>query len=246
MAYCKYHVFDNYIQLENQPGLDGKIATHHLKLFHLVARMQSPAIVEFGVDKGYSTCLLATACEQTRGRLYSVDIADCSDVVKSNAWTFIQVSDLNIDTILQQAPQLTQGIDLLHIDSIHTGKHVTELLNTWFPYIKANGYVTFHDIDAAPYKPGQRKQNRLRAREFLGLATAVKNFFYANEDQLFLEFHFGSTGMGIMQKLSPLGAQPSLPVPIPSWPLEPREAVTLLWNALRFAIVQKVKQGPSL
>ncbi len=245
MAQFKYHNFDNYIRSENQSGLEGKIATHHMKLFHLVASRQAPIVVELGVDKGQSTCILLTACEKQKGHLYSVDIRDCSDVAVSKHWTFIQANDLDIETILQAAPILMQGIDLLHIDSIHTAEHVTELLMKWFPYVKPEGYITFHDIDETPYKPGRRKQNRIHAKEFIGLATAVKNFFYANEEQLFLEFHFGSTGMGIMKKLSPLGKAPQVPATIKSWPSGVREAFIQFLRAIRFStsrMREKLKQ----
>ena len=214
MPTCKNFNFSDLTRLENQPGLDGKIATHHLKLYRLVARMEKPTIVEFGVEKGRSTCVFLQACEETGGHLYSLDIADCSDVAVSPAWTFIQQSDQELDDILSKAPALKNGIDLLHIDSLHSREHVGRTLMKWFPYVKNGGHITFHDVDPTPYLKDQRKDNPKHEIEAIGLSNIIKEFFYANEDQLFLEYHFGSTGMGIMQKLSPLGTQPKLPVPI--------------------------------
>ena len=209
MPACKYFSFDEMRRQENQPGLEGKVATHHMKLYHLVSAMEAPVVVEFGVDKGRSTCVFLQACEEKHGHLYSVDVQDCSDVAKSMAWTFIQQSDQEIDLILAQVPALKNGIDLLHIDSLHARDHVRKLLMKWYPYVKANGYITFHDVDPTPYLKGQRKDSPRHEQEAIGIAEVIREFFYANEDQLFLEYHFGSTGMGILRKLSPLGSGPS-------------------------------------
>ncbi len=241
MAKCKYFDFDELRRQEGQPGLEGKIATHHMKLFHLVARMERPVVLEFGVDKGRSTCVLLAACEGTGGHLYSVDIEDCSQVADSEAWTFIRQSDQEIEAILEQASELALGIDLLHIDSLHRRAHVQQLLMKWFPYVKPGGYITFHDVDPTPYLPGQRKDNPRHEPEAIGVAQVIREFFYANEDQLFLEYHFGSTGMGIMRKLAPLGAQPNPPMP-----LRTRELVLSwggVWWSTRHALRTVVKQG---
>ncbi len=233
MASGKYYNFEDCRKNEYQPGFEGKIATHHMKLYHLVSNMKQPVVVESGVEKGLTTCIFLKACEKTSGLLFSVDIKDCRDVAQSDVWTFIQTSDQNIERILKEAPKISEGIDLLHIDSVHTREHVEVLLMKWYPYIKANGYITFHDIDETPYKFGRRKANRLSEKNFFELSTLVKEFFYANEDELFLEYHFGSTGMGIMKKLSALGTQPNPPVHIPSFQESIKESSRLLISAIK-------------
>ncbi|RMF80671.1 MAG: class I SAM-dependent methyltransferase [Chloroflexi bacterium] len=215
MAKCKYYNFDAIVAQESMAGLEGKVATHHLKLYHLVSAMQRPVVLEFGVDKGRSTCILLHACESSGGHLYSVDIKDCADVAQSEAWTFIQHDDRSRDAIMRQHPALKDGIDLLHIDSRHNGEHVATLLMTWFPYLKAGSYITLHDIDPTPYLPSQRKDNVTIEHGIRQIANTVQQFFYANEDELFLEFHFGSTGMAIMKKLSPMGTTPNPPRALP-------------------------------
>ncbi|MBN1285016.1 MAG: class I SAM-dependent methyltransferase [Anaerolineae bacterium] len=214
MPKCKHYSFEAIAALEYQPGVAGKAATNHMKLYHLAASMHAPVLAEFGTAQGESTCLLLQACEANGGHLYSVDVDDCSDVAESAAWTFIQSDDLNQDYIFAQAPALAAGIDLLFIDSLHKAEHVHKLLMAWFPYVKANGYILFHDIDPTPYLPGQRKANFRAGLAYAEIGRVVKDFFYANEEHLFLEFHFGSTGIGIMKKLSPLGT-----VPRPAHPL---------------------------
>lgn len=233
MATFKYKNFKDYADQENKQGLIGKIATHHMKLYQLISAMQKPTIVEMGVDKGQSTCILLTACEKVNGRCFSIDINDCSDVAKSDAWIFVQSDDRNVKKILQQAPLIKEGIDLLHIDSLHTGEHIAELLMKWYPYIKKNSYITFHDVDNTPYKPGQRKANPKVAEDHAELCKAIREFFYANEDDLFLEYHFGSTGMGIMKKLVPMGTEPKKPCSIPSWPIGIIASVKCFWKSMK-------------
>ena len=232
MAKWKYHNFEQYLKQENKPGLEGKIATHHIKLYRLVSDLNQPVVVEFGVDKGLTTCLFLEACEKNGGLLYSVDIKDCSDVAESEAWTFIQSDDQDIEKIVGMAPKIAEGIDLLHIDSLHTAEHVSSLLLKWFPYVKAEGYITFHDIDETPYKLGMRKENRVSEKNFSEIARVIREFFYANEDGLFLEFHFGSTGMGIMKKLSLPGVKPNPPVHIPTFQESIKESSSLLLSSL--------------
>ena len=82
-----------FFRLENQRGRQAKIATQHLKLYHLVRAMDHPTVVECGVDVGVSNCVLLAACQETGGHLYSIDIRDCSSVASSPAWTFIQYDD---------------------------------------------------------------------------------------------------------------------------------------------------------
>ena len=87
---------------------------------------------------------------------------------------------------------LKEGIDLIHIDSVHSEEHVKTLINNWFPYVKQHGYMTFHDIENMLYRPGQWREWRDAAQGNAGVAKAVKEFFHANEDDLFLEFHLGA------------------------------------------------------
>ena len=236
---------DGYFKLENQPGKQAKISTQHLKLYHLVRAMERPTVVECGVDVGISNLVLRTACEEADGHLYSIDINDCSHVASSPAWTFIQSDDQDIEGILRQAPALAEGIDLIHIDSLHTEEHVKSVLNAWFKYVKQGGYLTFHDIDNMLYRPGQWRESRAMAENNAGVAKAVKEFFHANEDELFLEFHFGVTGMAIMKKLMPQAKMPNPAISVPDWPSSDapkvRESARMLVNALGRSLTYRLR-----
>ena len=237
---------DGYFKLENQPGKQAKISTQHLKLYHLVRAMGRPTVVECGVDVGISNLVLRAACEETDGHLYSIDIRDCSQVASSPAWTFIQSDDRDVEAILRQAPAIAEGIDLIHIDSLHTEEHVLAQLDSWFKYVKQGGYLTFHDIDNMLYRPGQWRESRSMAEGNAGVAKAVREFFHANEDELFLEFHFGVTGMGIMKKLMPRDKVPNPAIPVPDWPSAPppkvRESARMLASAIGRSLAYRFRR----
>lgn len=215
--HCKNFVFEELAERGRDPK--NKAFCQYMKLYELVMGMRNPLVVEFGVARGLSTCLLGTALETVGGRLVSVDVRDCSDVIESDRWTFIQGSDLDVDRIVGAAPALTSGIDLLYLDSRHTGAHVTAQLLTWFPYVNQGGVIAVDDVDAAPYRFGERKQNYRLARDCEEIASAVREFFLANEESLQLEFHFGSTGFAVMRKVSARGTRPSPPRRPSRWPL---------------------------
>ena len=63
----------------------------------------------------------------------------------------------------------------------------------------------------APSCAAGRKDNAEMEVVWRGIAHAVTDFFYANEDDLLLEVHYGSTGLAVMQKLAPMTrpAQPA-------------------------------------
>ena len=215
MVQTKYYQLEEIFAAAGQPGLFGKVATQLLHLHRVVSQRDRPTVLECGVHHGWSTGVLAHACEATGGVLVSLDIEDCSDVIESEVWTFIQTDDRALETVLARAPILRQGIDLIYIDSLHDPRHVAHLIECYYPLVKQGGWLAFDDIDPGPYLRGQRKDNAEMEIAWRGISQAVQDFFYANEDDLFLEFHFGSTGLALMQKLAAQGQahRPARPVP---------------------------------
>ena len=245
MAKFKHRCFEERVAWENKPGVEGKNATHHMKMYRFVREREKPTVVEFGTQRGIdSTNVLLTGCEEAGGRMVSVDIDDCSGVAESPNWTFIQSDDRDVDAILAKAPWLADGIDLLHIDSLHEEEHVKTLLARWFRYVKQGGYITFHDVDNTPFLPGRRKARPNSARNVAGVNKAVMEFFFANEDDLFLEIHYGSTGLAIMQKLGEINQDAKPPEEIQQWPNHPgvTESARLFVNALGRFTRAKVKK----
>ncbi len=189
-------------------GINGKVATHHCMIADLVNNFEKPTILELGTCEGTSTSLLLTECEKNNGFMVSVDIEDRSDVAISNNWQFIKSDDLLVDYIITQAEILKNGIDILHIDSLHTYEHVSKQLMNWYEYVNEGGYITLHDVDPYACSPDGFKPSASTYQDLAGDLKAVKEFFYANQDNLFLEIHYGATGMAIIKKLSARGEKP--------------------------------------
>ena len=181
-------------------------------------------VLECGVNKGWSTGVLAHAIEKNGGTLVSLDIRDCSDSIDSDCWTFLQCDDIEKERILRDAPVLEAGVDLVYIDSHHDAQHVARLLSLWYPLVRQGGWLAFDDVDPGPYLRERRKDDANREIVWRAISRVVQDFFYANEDDLLLEYHFGSTGLALMQKLAPMTKAPQ--------PLKriPRRRVT--WRSL--------------
>lgn len=216
MAKSKYFTFEEIAAREWDPSTEGKSATQVLEIYRSTVRKQRPTVLECGTRQGYSTTALAEACEETGGTLVSVDIDDCIDVVQSANWVFVQSDDRDVERVIERAPILAEGIDVLYIDSKHTRSHVEEVLMSWYPFLNAESYVFFDDIDPTPYARRRRKDDLIKEIEWSHIGRFTRDFFYANEDQLFLSHHFGTTGMAKMYKLSPLGTVAHVAVPVPN------------------------------
>ena len=82
-------------------------------------------ILELGVQKGRSTLEFLKICKKNNGRLYSVDIDDCSNVSEDPNWKFINSRDDNFKLIKSE---VSSDIDVLLIDTIHEADHVKKIL----------------------------------------------------------------------------------------------------------------------
>ena len=208
MVYTKHYSLQTVFDGDGGPGVRNKHATQLMELHRRVCQVEAPVVLECGVDVGWSTGVLAHAVEQKGGRLISLDIRDCSDAIESDCWTFLQIDDTEQERILREAPILEQGIDFLYIDSLHAAKHVRRQLELWYPLVRQRGWIAFHDVDPGPYMRGQRKDNIESEIVWRAVRQVVLDFFYANEDDLLLEIHYGDMGMAIMQKLAPVSKAP--------------------------------------
>ncbi len=106
---------------------------------------------------------------------------------------------------------MSDGIDILYVDSMHEKTHVEKELMGWYPYMKSGSHIFFDDVDSRPYRRGQRKDNFVVESKVDEIRNYVTSFFYANEDELYLDMVFGSTGLAHLRKLSPKGTIPEEP-----------------------------------
>ena len=84
-------------------------------------------------------------------------------------------------------------------------------MGLWYPLVKQGGWLAFHDVDPGAFMRGQRKDNIESEIVWRDKAQMIQDFFYANEDDLLLEIHYGDMGMAIMQKLAPMDKPPRPP-----------------------------------
>ena len=170
----------NYKNTEEQI----KDKNDHLRIMmDFLRTKKNPNILELGVERGASTTAFCTVSEEINGTVYSVDIDNCSDVVVSKNWNFLQSNDLDYQSILKKFNKLeVEGIDLIYIDSYHENHHVLKLLNIWFKFLKKNGAIFIDDVDSLPF----RKRKDIWTSIIYDLTNeAVKNFYYNNEKKIF-------------------------------------------------------------
>jgi glycosyltransferase involved in cell wall biosynthesis/ADP-heptose:LPS heptosyltransferase/radical SAM superfamily enzyme YgiQ (UPF0313 family)/predicted O-methyltransferase YrrM/2-polyprenyl-3-methyl-5-hydroxy-6-metoxy-1,4-benzoquinol methylase len=122
-------------------------------LFEVAKSLPDDAtIVEIGSYKGRSTCCLAYACLGTRKKVYSIDIcfanatgfAEWKENVGRNGLldyvTPIAGNSKNIAT------QWDKGIDFIFIDGSHSYLPVLSDFIGFYPWVKDNGVIAFHDV----------------------------------------------------------------------------------------------------
>jgi len=188
-----------YLKNENETRL---VASQLLKMHSEVVSRTSPVILELGVDRGQSTKVFLNAIHNKKSSyLVSVDIRDCSDVSDSKKWKFLKMDSSNVEKIIEAAPILKRGIDVIYVDSLHTPQHVYKEVYGWFPFLKKGGVIFFDDIDSNPYLRGQRKDNvgiELSNRKILEL---IESIFVSNIDIIDLTLMRGSTGLARLDKI---------------------------------------------
>ncbi|MEO0853140.1 MAG: class I SAM-dependent methyltransferase [Cyanobacteria bacterium J06648_11] len=214
LSRTKYYSFSDFSERRYQSGFAGKEATQLMAMYETSHQKKNPTILELGTQKGKSTALFLQACDETDGRLVSVDIDDCSDVAVSPRWQFVQSDSTNVSHILEQAPYLADGIDILYADSLHKREHVEREVMGWYPYMNREAWIFLDDVDSNPYRQGHRKDNYGNELDWDAIETFIREFFYANEDELFLSISYGSTGLASLYKTSERGTIPKSARPI--------------------------------
>ena len=68
-------------------------------LYNKIKNISNIKILEFGVREGISTKLFVNLAEKNNGKVFSVDLKDCSNIINSNKWKFIQSRDDNFEFI---------------------------------------------------------------------------------------------------------------------------------------------------
>tara|TARA_Y100000589_G_scaffold331238_1_gene383954 strand:+ start:10753 stop:11529 length:777 start_codon:yes stop_codon:yes gene_type:complete len=179
-----------------------------LNIYYEVKKRNNVTILELGVDRGQSTKIFLNAIHNKESsHLISVDIRDCSNVSDLESWKFLKMNSIHIDRILEAAPILKDGIDIIYIDSLHTKDHVYKEIYGWFPYVKKEGIIFLDDIDSGPYLRGKRKDNVSIEISNRKISDLIEAIFMANINILDLQIIKGSTGLGCLRKISNKGSK---------------------------------------
>ncbi len=127
-----------------------------IELIPKINKIQNIIILELGVQKGISTIKFLELCKKNNGKLFSVDIDDCSSVSNDENWTFLRSRDDNFQYIKSLVPK---KIDILYIDTLHEARHVKNIIYNYYDLIKVGGYLFIDDISHLPYL--DKKKNKL-------------------------------------------------------------------------------------
>ena len=166
-------------------------------LFPIIKGINNPIILELGVQKGRSTKKFLDICKKNNGKLFSIDIEDCSNIVNDKSWNFYQTRDDNFEYIKSKIPE---KIDILFIDTLHEANHVKKLINEYYPLIKKNGFIFIDDISHLPYLKNKDRDNfycEINNKETFDLLISI---YSENTENFDLSFTFVSSGLAIIKK----------------------------------------------
>ncbi len=166
-------------------------------LMPIVWGINSPIILELGVENGRSTKKFLDICSKKNGKLYSVDINDCSKVSNDKNWKFFKSRDDNFNYIKANIPN---KIDVLFIDSLHEASHVEKLIYNYYPIINVGGYIFIDDISHIPYLKNKERNNFYCEINNKETFEKIISIYSKNFDKFDLKFSFFSSGLAIIKK----------------------------------------------
>lgn len=165
-------------------------------LFSIIKNIPNPNILELGVQNGRSTLKFLDLCNKNNGKLFSVDVDDCSSVSNDKRWVFIKSRDDNFEYIKSIIPD---EIDVIFIDTLHEAKHVKKILYYYYKFLKVGGYIFIDDISHLPYLDNKKSSFYCEINNRETFNEILKIYFY-NQKSFDLNFSFQSSGLGIIQK----------------------------------------------
>ena len=94
------------------------------RLFSIIKNIPNPNILELGVQSGRSTLKFLDLCNKNNGKLFSVDVDDCTSALMIKDGIYKSRDD-NFEYIKSIIPD---EIDVIFIDTLHEAKHVKKIL----------------------------------------------------------------------------------------------------------------------
>ena len=170
-------------------------------ILNSLANYKNPLILELGVNKGGSTKKFLDFISSNNGKLFSIDINDCSNAVQNKRWKFLKSNDLNSNFIIEKFADIkNEGIDLLFIDSYHDPSHVKLLLNKWAQYVNKDGVIILDDTESLHYKLRKKFTHSVIND---AIDQVVKKFYYQNNKHFIYTKYFMGAGLSKLEKKTP-------------------------------------------
>ena len=169
------------------------------KIRELISKIPKINILELGVQSGNSTRMFIDICEKNDGYLTSIDIDDCSKVIKNSRWTFVHSSD---DFFEYVNKFLKNNFDVLFIDSLHEPDHVKKVFYHYFKFLNKNALIIIDDVVWLPYVKGGPQDNDFVERINRLTFNKVLEIYNSNLNNFTLNIDFLGSGMAIIQKKS--------------------------------------------
>ena len=165
----------------------------------IIQNIKNPKILELGVRHGLSTNFFLEYCEKNDGKLYSVDIDDCSKISSSNKWKFIHSRDDDYDKIIKETGS---NFDLIYIDSFHNANHVCKIIYLYLMDLKKKGHIFVDDISWILYSKNNDRDNFNSEINNYETFFEILNILNTNMSRLLINFDFTSSGLCKIQKIS--------------------------------------------
>ena len=171
------------------------------QLISRIDNINDISILELGVQKGISTNYFLEVCDRNNGKLYSVDIDDCSGVSANQRWKFIHSRDDDFKTIFNLIPK---KVDVIYIDSLHEANHIEKLIYNYYEKLKEGGYIFIDDISHLLYLKNKPRNNFYCEINNKETFDRILEIYNSNRNLFDLNFSFKSSGLGIIKKISNL------------------------------------------
>ena len=162
-----------------------------------IKNIQKIQILELGVQSGASTKKFIELCNANNGFLTSIDIDDCSNVIKSERWKFIHSSDDNFEIIDKIIPKT---FDFIFIDSLHEPNHVEKVFYHYYSFLKKGGICIIDDISWLPYSKNQYRDNEFAEHINRATFNKILEIYDQNKSNFNLEFFLQESGYAIITK----------------------------------------------
>ena len=168
-------------------------------IYEEIKDVKSPQILEFGVRAGHSTKFFLDICKKNKGKCFSVDMNDYSDLFDDENWKFIHSKDDDYSFIKSQIPK---QFDVIFLDTLHEAKHVEKIIYNYYEMLKPNGLFIVDDISWVPYLKNSWRDNFNLETENRKTFELLIDIFMTNQNNIKLDFTFTASGLAKIKKIS--------------------------------------------